>query len=102
MRGDELNDHGDAEYDQGIIERLVELDRGFQPLVDRIAAVAPRLAGYSARFTNAIQQLRNGDTSFVARPIADSYHTVWFEFHEELIGLLELSREEEAAAGRAV
>jgi hypothetical protein len=27
---------------------------------------------------------------------------VWFEFHEELIGLLGRTRAEEAAAGRAV
>jgi pyruvate,orthophosphate dikinase len=31
----------------------------------------------------------------------DSYHTVWFELHEDLIGLAGLSRADEAAAGRA-
>ncbi len=31
----------------------------------------------------------------------DSYHTVWFELHEELIALSGLTREDEAAAGRA-
>lgn len=102
MKGGTPNDHSDAEYDNGVIGRLVELDAGFAPLVDRIATVAPRLSTYGSRFGNAIAQLKSGDTSFVARPIADSYHTVWFEFHEELIGLLGLSREEEAAAGRAV
>lgn len=96
------NDHTDSAYDQSVIERLVSLHAGFAPLVSRIAAVAPRLAAYSRRFENALQQINAGDISFVARPIADSYHTVWFEFHEELIGLLGLTREEEAAAGRAV
>ncbi|MCR5980564.1 hypothetical protein GDN83_23045 [Gordonia jinghuaiqii] len=96
------NDHTDAAYDGGVIDRLVALDAAFQPLVARITGQAPRLLTFARRFTNAIEQLRGGDTSYVARPIADSYHTVWFEFHEELIGLLGLSRAEEAAAGRAV
>ncbi|MFI7195181.1 hypothetical protein ACIBQ0_36090 [Nocardia nova] len=96
------NDHTDSAYDQAVIDRLVRLHAGFAPLVGRIAAVAPRLAAYSRRFENALEQIGAGDTSFVARPIADSYHTVWFEFHEELIGLLGLTRAEEAAAGRAV
>lgn len=96
------NDHTDTAYDQTVIERLARLDAtNFQPLVARIVAVAARLGNYPQRFGNALNQIRAGDTSYVARPIADSYHTVWFEFHEELIGLLGLSREQEAAAGRA-
>lgn len=102
MIGDTPNEHTDAEYDRGVIENLVDLHTGFRPLVERIVAVAPRLEQYLRRFDHAITQIHAGDTSFVARPIIDSYHTVWFEFHEELIGLLGLSREEEAAAGRAV
>ena len=96
------NDHTDAEYDADIIRRLVELHAQFLPLVDRVVALAPRLAPYATRFSHAVAQLQAGDHTFVARPITDSYHTVWFEFHEELIGLLGLSREAEAAAGRAV
>ncbi|MBD0859798.1 hypothetical protein IA539_01015 [Gordonia sp. zg691] len=102
MKDGQPNDHTDAAYDGGVIDRLAALHDEFAPLVDRASATAPRLTTYSTRFAHAIEQLKAGDTSFVARPIADSYHTVWFEFHEELIGLLGLSREEEAAAGRAV
>lgn len=96
------NDHTNAEYDQGVIARLSELHERFLPLVTRVSEIAPRLAAYGNRFADAIRKVNEGDTTFVARPIMDSYHTVWFEFHEELIGLLGLSREEEAAAGRAV
>jgi len=101
LRDGEPNDHADAAYDQAVIERLVKLDGDFQPLVARIASVAPRLGTYATRFGRALERIGAGDTGFVARPITDSYHTVWFEFHEELIGLLGLSREAEAAAGRA-
>lgn len=96
------NDHADTAYDQRVIARLSELHERFVPLVTRVCEIAPRLASYRNRFDDAILKVNEGDSSFIARPIADSYHTVWFEFHEELIGLLGLSREEEAAAGRAV
>jgi hypothetical protein len=103
LRGDEmLNDHTDSAYDQIVIERLVALHERFVPLLGRIIAEVPRLVPYPARFGNAVAQLRAGDHSFVARPIADSFHTVWFELHEELIGLLGRTRVEEAAEGRAV
>ncbi|MDO3402732.1 MarR family transcriptional regulator [Mycolicibacterium neoaurum] len=102
LRDDEPNDHSDATYDRTVLDRLVQLDDGFEPLVARIAEVAPRLSIYSRRFATAIAKIGAGDNTYVASPVADSYHTVWFEFHEELIGLLGLTREEEAAAGRAV
>ncbi|WP_338051451.1 hypothetical protein [Pseudonocardia acidicola] len=100
--GDTPNDHTDATYDAGVIERLAALHERFQPLLGRIVEIAPRLEPYRTRFASAIEKVQAGEHSFVARPIADSYHTVWFEFHEELIGLLGRTRAEEAAAGRAV
>lgn len=102
LRDGQPNDHSDADYDNGVIAELADLHGAFLPLVERIVALAPRLAPYPTRFSHALEQVQAGDHTYVARPITDSYHTVWFEFHEELIGLLGLSREEEAAAGRAV
>lgn len=96
------NDHTDSAYDLRVIARLSDLHERFSPLVTRVAQIASRLSPYEDRFNDAIVKVNEGDTTFVARPIVDSYHTVWFEFHEELIGLLGLSRAEEAAAGRAV
>jgi hypothetical protein len=96
------NDHADPAYDQGVIGRLAALHERVTPLLDRIVAQAPRLAPYPGRFAHAVEQVQAGDHTFVARPVADSYHTVWFELHEELIGLLGRTRVEEAAAGRAV
>ena len=101
LRDGAPNDHSDPTYDAAIIERLVELDAGFAPLLAEIVALAPRLAPYPQRLATALEKLRAGDGSWLARPIADSYHTVWFELHEDLIGLLGLNRVDEAAAGRA-
>lgn len=96
------NDHTDADYDKAVVDRLAALNHAFAELLARIIEVAPRLAHYPARFDTAIANVRAGDQKFVASPIADSYHQVWFELHEELIGLLGKTRAEEAAAGRAV
>lgn len=99
--GDTPNDHSDAAYDQQIVDRLVELDGAFAPLLSTIVSIAPRLEPYPARFAGALEKVRGGDHTWIARPMIDSYHTVWFELHEDLIGLAGLNRADEAAAGRA-
>jgi pyruvate,orthophosphate dikinase len=45
--------------------------------------------------------VRAGDHRFVASPRVDSYHSVWFELHEDVIRLAGRTREDEVAAGRA-
>jgi pyruvate,orthophosphate dikinase len=99
--GDTPNDHSDPAYDAAIVRRLGDLHSGFSPLLERLVAIAPRLQPYPARFAGALDRVRAGDHTWLARPMVDSYHTVWFELHEDLIGLGGLSRVDEAAAGRA-
>jgi pyruvate,orthophosphate dikinase len=55
--------------------------------VAEVIAQAPRLAPFAVRFGRAAQGIARGDGSLIASPLKDSYHTVWFEFHEELIHL---------------
>jgi pyruvate,orthophosphate dikinase len=95
------NDHGDAEYDAAVLDRLTDLHTRVRPLAERLGSIAPRLARYRERLETAVERIADGDHAWVARPIMDSYHTVWFELHEDLIGLCGLSRADEAAAGRA-
>ena len=52
-----------------------------------LSAVLPRFDGYSRRLRRALAEIRDGDHTMVAAPIKDSYHTVWFELHEELLVL---------------
>jgi pyruvate,orthophosphate dikinase len=101
QRDGEPNDHYDADYDGEVLERLDGVNDRFLPLLERMSAAAPRLATYPPRFSAALEKIHAGDHTWFLRPIIDSYHTVWFELHEELIQLSGLSREEEAAAGRA-
>jgi hypothetical protein len=43
---------------------------------------------------------RKGKTTRLARPLVDSYHTVWFPLHEELIGGYRLTRSEAPVASK--
>ncbi|MBE7192424.1 winged helix-turn-helix domain-containing protein [Gordonia polyisoprenivorans] len=99
---DTPNDHSDADYDAAIIDDLTALHQRFTPLLARIVTVIPRLGHYPGRFDRAISRIGDGDHSWFAKPLADSYHTVWFELHEDLIGAAGRTRADEAAAGRAL
>ena len=101
LRDGEPNDHSDADYDNGILSQLADLHPRFIPLVERAVDIVPRLSHYVPRFNAALEQVQAGDHAYFLRPIIDSYHTVWFELHEDLIGLTGKSRVAEAAAGRA-
>ncbi len=98
----EPNLHGDAEYDAGVLAELADLHARVVPLMERLGDIATRLTPYAARLQRAIERIAAGDTTWVARPIMDSFHTVWFELHEDLIQLLGRTRAEEAAEGRAL
>jgi hypothetical protein len=101
VREGEPNDHSDPAYDQAVLDRLVPVHRHVGPILDAVADETPRLAPYRARLESAYQRVQAGERSWLLRPLVDSYHTVWFELHEELLHLAGLSREAEAAAGRA-
>ena len=96
-----LNDHSDAVYDARVLGRLADLHhdavRWLSSLSGRPAALIP----YPIRLARALESASAGDQRFVASPRVDSYHSAWFELHEELIRLAGRDRAEEAAAGRA-
>lgn len=59
------------------------------------AAFVPRLQRYAKRLAAALERLDDGDHRYLAHPGVESYHTVWFELHEELIRLAGSDRSEE-------
>ncbi len=68
-------------------DRFDALHRRTRAVLDRLAALVPRLAAYPQRLDHAARTVRSGDPSWLASPLCDSYHTVWFELHQELIDL---------------
>ncbi|MBP2328577.1 pyruvate,orthophosphate dikinase [Kibdelosporangium banguiense] len=96
------NDHADAAYDQAVLHRLRDLHERVKPLLDRLGDLAPRLRRYAPRFGEARARLAEGDHTFIANISKDSFHTLWFELHEDLLSITGDSRESEVAAGRAL
>jgi hypothetical protein len=87
------NDHSDPEYDRDIVDRLGALhERALKPL-GRFAALDPRLGEYTQRLEVAYDKVLAGDHDWVSGARIDSYHTVWFELHEDLLRMLGRERE---------
>jgi hypothetical protein len=93
-----LNDHADADYDRQVVERLVELDERSRPIWLELDAVLERFGEYRERFDRAVGHVRDGDHDWFTKPSIDSYHTVWFELHENLLATLGIERSSEGAA----
>jgi pyruvate,orthophosphate dikinase len=95
--GDEpvINDHSDPAYDAQVLERLSELHHGVVAWMAPLTAAFARFARYQGRLEWALTVAQGGDQRYVASPRVDSYHSVWFELHEDLIRLLGRRRSDE-------
>jgi len=83
-----LNDHSDEAYDADVLGGVrPRIHAMIAPIIERVARSEPRLIRYRDRLTHALGALEAGDSAMLAHPLKNSYHTVWFELHEELIRL---------------
>src|SRR3984957_14475545 len=96
------NDHKDEVYDTEVLSRLAALHALTATLIEDISIHAPRVGGYNRRPATPLVKVEAKDSRYVTAPDRDIYHTVWFELHQHLINLLATTREQEAAAGRAL
>ena len=90
-----VNDHSDPDYDRAVVERLVRLDEVIQPVLADLASALARFEGYGERFAAARRLVEAGERDWFTRPLIDSYHTIWFELHEDLLATLGLERNHE-------
>ena len=80
-----INDHSDRRHDERVIARLRRTDANVSTALAPLAITLTRFDVYPRRLQRALTQIGDGDHSMLAAPLKDSYHTVWFELHEELI-----------------
>ena len=91
-----------ADVQLGKLEReaaagqLTPIHERLRPLLEGAGELLPRLARYGQRFEEALRALQGGDPRYLASPLVESYHGVWFEFHEELIQASGRTRKQEA------
>jgi hypothetical protein len=92
-----INDHRDAAYDKGVIDELHELHGRIEPIIADLEATLGRYRGYRPRLEASLGRLRAGELEWFTKPLIDSYHTVWFQLHEDLLNTLGIERSQEGA-----
>ena len=93
--GDVVNDHTDAAHDAAVLADLDQVDVVGQSVCASLGEALARFDGYGGRLATARAAVHAGDPDWLARPTIDSYHTVWFELHENLLATLGRERGDE-------
>lgn len=85
------NDHTDSGYDARVLDRLTDLDKRADVVLADLSASMLRFQRYRIRLTDALARARSGELDYVVDSFA-SYHTVWFQLHEDLLVTLGIPR----------
>ena len=93
-----LNDHSDSAYDDEILGRLGDLDRQVTRILGDLIEALSRFSNYPFRFGIALDKVLAGELDWLTKPIMPSYHTVWFELHEDLLATLGIDRASESTS----
>ena len=89
-----LNDHTNKDYDDRLIDRLGALHERAEAILRQLDAGLPRLAIYTEKLEAALEKAEDGAIEWVSGAKIESYHTVWFELHEDLLRILGRARQE--------
>jgi pyruvate,orthophosphate dikinase len=88
------NDHSDQAYDDKVIDRLGRVHDRVEPLLETMSATLPRFRNYLSGLGAALERAERGEPEWVSDVQLPSYHTVWFELHEDLLCILGRTRTE--------
>jgi hypothetical protein len=81
----------DGSHDSRMLDLLIGFDRRAEAVLDELSAVLLRFRRYRVRLTTALTLAKAGELHYVVDDLA-SYHTVWFQLHEDLLATLGLER----------
>ena len=85
------NDHRDNHYDAAVIGRLHGIHRAAGAICSQLTTALPRYQTCQPRLAEALRHVEAGEHRwFIASP--GSYHTSWFELHEDLLVTLRIPR----------
>ena len=88
------NDHSDSDHDEKIIDRLGALHERAESALTLLARAAPRMQIYNGKLLAALEKAEDGAIEWISDARIESYHTLWFELHEDLLRLMGREREE--------
>ncbi|MFI5490681.1 transcriptional regulator [Micromonospora echinaurantiaca] len=86
------NDHSDRAYDARVLERFADLDQRAEAVCTDLAAALPRFRRYRTRLAAALDRAQSGALDELVDSTT-SYHTVWFQLHEDLLATLGIPRQ---------
>lgn len=92
------NDQSHPGDDQAVVERLVAVHRRAQPVLADLGSALLRYCAYGPRLQGALDRVVAGDADWFTRPLIDSYHSVWFELHQDMLDTLGIERGTEGQA----
>jgi hypothetical protein len=88
------NDHGDADYDAAIVDKLARVHEKTAKVLRPLASADPLVDRFLDRIGAALTRAEGGETDYVSGVRVDSVHTVWFQMHEHLLRLTGRERPE--------
>ncbi|WP_433135864.1 hypothetical protein ACQPZ8_27025 [Actinomadura nitritigenes] len=78
------NDHSGPVYDARVLNRFADLGGRAGAGAADLSAALPRFGRYRVRLTAALDRARSGALEHLTDSTT-SYHTVWFQLHEDLL-----------------
>lgn len=91
------NDHTDPVHDRSVLDALDALDHHVRPVLAALCDGLDRFAGHGARLRYALDRVLAGEHDWLTKPMFPSYHSCWFELHEDLLATLGRERTTEGS-----
>ncbi|MEO1081578.1 MAG: hypothetical protein AAFY29_18610 [Pseudomonadota bacterium] len=88
------NDHSNKDYDASVIDRIGAIHERVEVILERLGNREERLLRYREQLLSALEKAEDGDIAWISDATIASYHTVWFELHEDLLRVMGREREE--------
>jgi polyhydroxyalkanoate synthesis regulator phasin len=79
------------------IDDLETFNSTAQVVFKRAGEIVPRFSRYGQGLAAALELLADGDHRYFTSPLVESYHTVWFEAHEDFLMCLGIDRAAEGS-----
>jgi hypothetical protein len=91
-----FNDHTDWTWDEQVLRVLSSEGQAFAHLCIQLTDCLQRFDGYADSYSSALTKVDTGERRWVDAPELDSCHTVWIQFHEDLLATLGIPRGSDA------
>lgn len=89
-----VNDHSNKEHDAKLIDRLGALHERADGVLATLEKSSARFGYYRRGLLAALEKSEDGETEWVSDARRNSYHTLWFELHEDLLRIVGRQRVE--------